>query len=228
MREADKLILALMALLLVFVVPGYFVHASPRFAGSVAGGALGVGAAFFMLVILVYPLAKHIPAVSVRIQRAISLGALLRFHIYGGVIGALLGIIHSGHKYESPIGIALVLSMLLTVLSGFVGRYYLAHVSADLGHQQESLAKMRAAYNLAAGALAGDGKPSRSFASLGVSVLPLVEGIADLEHAILAKDWMRRMLNLWIIVHVLAALVFYALLALHIWSGFYYGLRWLG
>src|SRR3546814_16748044 len=61
-----------------------------------------------------------------RTQRLVSLGGLLSFHVYAGAIGALLGIIHSGHKFQSPIGIALVIAMLTVVVTGFIGRYYLA------------------------------------------------------------------------------------------------------
>ena len=38
---------------------------------------------------------------------------------------------------------------------------------------------------------------------------------------------LKRAFSRWIVLHVAAALVFYPLLALHVWSGIYYGLRWL-
>ncbi len=52
-------------------------------------------------------------------------------------------------------------------------------------------------------------------------------GIADLEHAIEARETLKRAFSRWIVLHVASAIVLYPLLALHIWSGIYYGLRWL-
>jgi hypothetical protein len=38
------------------------------------------------------------------------------------------------------------------------------------------------------------------------------------------KRWFSRSLNL----HIFLSVILYMLLALHIWNGIYYGLRWLG
>ena len=50
--------------LLLFLVPAFVLHTSPRFAGSLAGFALGVAAATLMVALLIYPLAKY----SVRLK----------------------------------------------------------------------------------------------------------------------------------------------------------------
>lgn len=226
MSESEKLVVGLLLFLVLFLAPGYVLHVSPRFAGSLTGGILGIAAATLMVFLLVYPMAKYMPWMKRRFTGG-PLRTVLAFHVYGGAVAALLGILHSGHKYESPLGIALVLSMLTVVVSGFIGRYYLAPLADDLRHQQGSLSKLRSIYNSAAAALAGREGSQRSFASSGVSILPLVESIADLEYAIAGRQALKRTLNLWIVIHVLAAMLFYALLALHIWSGIYYGLRWL-
>src|SRR3546814_16607031 len=85
-----------------------------------------------------------------RTQRLVSLGGLLSFHVYAGAIGALLGIIHSGHKFQSPIGIALVIAMLTVVVTGFIGRYYLAQVGQELRFQQKELKVLRDRYDVLA------------------------------------------------------------------------------
>ena len=55
----------------------------------------------------------------------------------------------------------------------------------------------------------------------------LLDAIADLEYAIGARKVLKRTLSRWTVLHVGAAIVMYTLLALHIWNGIYYGLRWL-
>ena len=174
--------------------------------------------------LLVYSLIKRVAWVKAWVTRHAPLRAILSFHVYAGVIGALLGIIHSGHKFYSPLGIGLVAAMLVVVFSGFAGRYYLVQVGVDLRVQQGMLAMLRTRYDMTAQALAGAG----SFNAEETPIPGLLGGIAELEYAISARSILKRSLSRWTVLHVAAALVMYPLLALHIWSGIYYGLRWLG
>lgn len=61
----------------------------------------------------------------------------------------------------------------------------------------------------------------------GEPVPALVAAIADLEYAIGRREALKRAFSCWLVLHIGAALVFYPLLALHVWSGVYHGLRWL-
>ena len=115
--------------------------------------------------------------------------------------------------------------MLAVVLSGFVGRYYLAQVGADVRDQRLELGALRARYDrLTAEGAAGSAAVARLS---DVSVRALVAGIADLEHSIGRREALKRALSRWTVLHVAAAIALYPLLALHVWSGVYYGLRWL-
>ena len=234
MSEKEKLAVGSLVTLLLFLAPGYLLHVSPRFAGSLAGGIIGIVGALLLILLLVYPLVKHIKWLNPKVTGRISLKALLTFHIYAGIIGPILGIIHSGHKYQSPVGIALVLTMLVVVISGFVGRYYLANVFVELRQQQAMLGTLRNAYNRVATVLGGRGAAvaanntePKSGASANIPILPLVDAMADLEYAIGSRESVKRLLSGWMVVHVIAAIAMYLLLGLHIWSGIYYGLRWL-
>ena len=100
-----------------------------------------------MVSLLIYPLAKYSTRFRLWIARLVSMRALLAFHVYAGVFGAFLAILHTGHKYQSPLGIALVISMLVVVVTGFVGRYYLPQTSTDLREAQSRLATLRSAYD---------------------------------------------------------------------------------
>lgn len=75
------------------------------------------------VLLLAYSLVKRCLWVKGRVTRHASLRAILSLHVYAGVIGALLGIVHTGHKFNSPLGIALVVAMLAVVFSGVATGY---------------------------------------------------------------------------------------------------------
>ena len=247
MSETEKLTVGALFSVLVLLAPGFLLHQAPRFPGSLVGSLLGIPGASLFVLLLVYSLVKRSSWLRGRIRTYVSLGTVLSFHVYAGVAGALLGILHSGHAYRSPLGIALVGAMLTVVLSGFVGRYYLVQVGADLREQQARLGVLRTRFDRIAAegaslpqtpaAIESPGSGSRgAFALLGlgrtgapadVPLRRLVGAIADLEHAIGRRDALNRALSRWTVLHIAAALVMYSLLALHIWNGVYLGLRWL-
>jgi uncharacterized membrane protein YsdA (DUF1294 family) len=123
MGGAERAIVGAVLTMLLFLVPAFVLHTSQRFAGSLAGFSLGTIAAILMVSLLIYPLAKRSPGLRSLITRLISMRALLAFHVYAGVFGAFLAILHTGHKYQSALGVALVISMLVVVVTGLVGRY---------------------------------------------------------------------------------------------------------
>ena len=224
MSARERLAVTLLVAMVALFVPGYLLHAAPRFPGSLAGSVLGILGAVGLLLLLAYSLAKRVPW----LRRRAALGAMLSFHVYAGATGAALGILHTGHNYRSPLGIALVSDRLAVVLSGFVGRSHLVQVGADLREQQRELGALRARYDrLAAEGVAASRGGAGQLAAAGLSVRGLVAAIADLEHAIGRREALKRALSRWTVAHVAAALVMYPLLALHVWNGIYYGLRWL-
>jgi len=223
-NETEKLTVGALVSGLALVVPGFVLHVAPRFPGSFIGSVIGIAGAVLLVLLLIYSMVKRIPWLKARVMKNGRIGAILSFHIYVGVIGALLGVIHSGHRFYSPLGIGLVSAMLVVVFSGFVGRYYLVQLGTDVREQQSRLAIFRTRYDGVAGALAGG--PARTVLS-DVPLPALLGAIADLEYAIGARELLKRALSRWTVLHIAASIVMYSLLALHIWNGIYYGLRWL-
>jgi hypothetical protein len=116
--------------------------------------------------------------------------------------------------------------MLVVVFSGFAGHYYLVQMGTDLREQQSMLTVLRRRYDVVAAALISSPSPVDA-AQAEVSLPRLLGAMADLEQGIIERESLKRGLSRWIVLHIGAALVMYPLLALHIWSGIYYGLRWL-
>jgi hypothetical protein len=168
---------------------------------------------------------EYIEWLKARVTRHVSLGRLLSLHIYGGLLASLLAILHSGHKYQSALGIALVIDILIIVATGFIGRYYLGHLGTEVLHQQAMLGTLRTAYDRIALRLGA--QPASAAAAPDVAILDLVDAIADVEYSITTRDAAKRIARRWTVVQIVASIALYGLLLLHIGGGIYYGLRWL-
>ena len=246
MKNRERFIVSSIFAVLVFAWLGFLLHVSPRFAGSGLGAVFGISGAVLMLVPLVYVFVKRIPFFKERITKYVSLQTWLSIHIYTGIVGALLAIIHTGHKYASPLGIALTATMLLVVVTGFVLRYLTPFVNLDLKDKLLLLQTARGDLDSAWGVLeksvaARKGLPkapllTAGLASLGLSfasdspagqVTTLAESVADLEYSIRTHELLKRWFALSLIAHIILSVTMYVLLAAHIYSGIYFGLRWL-
>jgi len=246
MKNHERFIVISVFAVLVFAWLGFLLHVAPRFAGSGMGAVFGISGAVLMLVPLVYVCVKRLPFFKERLTKFISLQTWLSIHIYTGIVGALLALVHTGHKYTSPLGIALTATMLLVVVSGIVLRYLTPFVNLDMKDKLLLLQTARGDLDHAWGvwekfdAETNDrpDEPSLAagFASLGLSPAPdnrsglvtiLAEGVADLEYSIRTDELLRRWFSRALTVHVVVSVAFYALLAAHIASGIYFGLRWL-
>ncbi len=59
-----------------------------------------------------------------------------------------------------------------------------------------------------------------------VAVARLVGSIADVESAIEARETLKRWFSRWLRLHIVLAFALYLFLALHVWAGIHFGLRW--
>ncbi len=246
MKEREGIIVTGVLGLLLLAWLGFLVHRSPGFPGSGIGAAFGIAAAVLMLLPLAYTLAKRIPFINARITPHVSMQSLLVVHVYAGILGPLLAIIHAGHKFDSWLGITLTTVMLLVVVSGFSVRYLLTYVAHEIKDKLSLLQTARGDLDSAWGVLENSPAEMRflpkapvltaGLVSLGLDVRPggpvgevtrIAESVADLEYSVrmheFFKRWFARALNL----HIGLSVILYLLLALHIGSGIYFGLRWL-
>ncbi len=245
MKEQEKIIaLALLTLILMSWLSFAF-HSDSRFAGSYYGGLIGIAAAVLMFSTLLYVPIKRISWLKAATLRIVSMGTILRLHIYAGVLGAILALVHTGHKFQSPLGIALITIMLLVVFSGFVGRYLMTFIAEETREKRISLSKLEQRYRETALALADHPDRRelvRSFAKswflprftaaspdlqLAKDAHELSESMADLEYALRSHTAIKRMFGRWVYFHIILSVVLFVLLTMHIWGSFYFGVRWL-
>lgn len=242
MRERGDILVALLVGFVALFPLGFLVHASPRFPGSLAGGLLGITATLLMILTLPYVAAKHIDWADRLLSRFVTKPTLLAIHIYAGVLAPLLGLLHAAHKLESPLGVMLTGLLLLTVMSGFVGRYLLAELAKALRGRKSELASLKSAFlelpappSAAVDELERRGRWARYFFTPGerpVVAIPedrtaLAAVLSDTEYALRAEVATNALFAKWRLLHIATGSALYALLLLHVSAAIYYGLRWL-
>lgn len=197
---------------LVLIWLGFVIHRSPRFAGSRLGLVLGIAGAVLMTLPMLYVPVRRLPAIRKRLAPLVSVASVLKFHVATGFAGALLAILHTGHRFEHAIGIALVAMVLTISVSGYIGFELLRRLAARRGE----LTTLRT--QLQSHVAASTRNPAM--------IREVARGIADAELDVKATQRIERGLRVWRTLHVLAAVLLFALLAVHIWSALYFGVRW--
>ncbi len=251
MGDREPLVATALVLLILVVWWGGVFHVSPRFAGSPLGGALAVSGALLMLGPLVYLVIKRVKPIKAAVTRHVSMRTLLVWHVYAGLLGPLLVLLHTGHKFESLLGMSLTALTLIVVFSGSVGRYLLRQIGDDVRRKRGLLRRLYEAYDAASERFTmeperrGLIRPLRSAllraflrkskdtndpgamdVGSPVAVARLVGSIADVESAIKARETLKRWFSRWLRLHIVLAAGLYLLLVLHIWAGIHFGLRW--
>lgn len=251
MKERERLVVSGLVVLMLILWLGFLVHRSPRFAGSLGGRVLGVSGSLLMLVPLAYMIVKRIASLKKLVTRYVSMRTLLAWHIYAGIVGPILVLLHTGHKFESALGIALTAMTILVVLSGFIGRYLMSQFSQTIREKKETLPQLELAYRqtatelathpeqaavvrpfsgfltrLAASFLFSSGVTSPGVMPASARAVRLAESIADLEYAIKTHETFKDWFAIWLKFHIVISFILYGLLALHVWAGIYFGLRW--
>ena len=71
-----------------------------------------------------------------------SLRAWMSFHVFTGIVGSLLVLLHSAFLARSPMGTIASVSLWIVVLTGVVGRFIYAHVPRSVQGRELELAEL--------------------------------------------------------------------------------------
>lgn len=104
-----------------------------RPAGSL-GLAFGIAGSAMMILMLIYSLRKRTKLLG----RSLPLQNLLEFHIYLGIIGPLLILLHTSFKVQGLVAVSFW-SMVAVALSGFFGRYLYLQIPRNIQGNELSL-----------------------------------------------------------------------------------------
>ena len=246
-REPFTALLLMSFLTLVWL--GFLFHRDPRFAGSLTGGILAVLGSVLLLVPAAYSLIKRVPALKQWVTRKISFANLLTIHIYSGFIGAILVLLHTGHKFNGMVATALTAFLLIVVFSGYIGRYLLGRISKEVSEKKVLLSSLqnelgarlktvetspeeREVLELFSGFISRVvspfflGRNSKLSFPRTREVLVLSEAVADVEYALATHNLFKRAFSVWLKVHIVLSAFFYFLLFLHVLAVYFFGLRW--
>lgn len=250
MKEREPHIVGGLVVLLLILWLGFLVHRDPAFAGSFLGTMVGIAAALMLLVPFLYLIIKRTRFLRRWITRHVGMRTLLAWHIYAGVLGPILAVIHSAHRFDSILGSMILPLILITVVSGFVGRYLLNQISSEIRDKQQLLVGLRSEYSRLRASLGEDshnfltriGENMGLMASLSFSapwrrwkgengssaqLLHVIDAMSDVEFSIHAHELFRKWFKWWLRFHISLSTFVLALLVAHISAELYVGLRWL-
>lgn len=239
MKKSDPWLALFFTVFLLVLWLGFSVHRDARFAGSAAGAVFAIAGSLLLFIPLLYSVIKRIPGLKTLVTGWISFSTLLTIHIYSGFIGAILVVVHTGHKFDGILATTLTALLLIVVFSGYTGHYLLGRISKDVSEQKTLLAGLESQYARQVVELHSQpeekkrlslftGFFSRLFApAAGGDVFRLAESIADVEYSLSTHALFKRIFSAWLKIHIGLSLFFYLLLAAHIGGAFYFGLRWL-
>ncbi len=212
-----------LALVVVVVITGLYAGFVKSVGVPAASGLLGhsLGIVGFVLMLMtetLYSLRKramHRPRGSMR--------AWLQFHIFTGIVGSYLVVLHSAWSFNGLAG-ALTVMVVVVVISGFIGRYiYTATprtadgivIEAQVLQLQLEAARQEVAHPALAGtaiALAVAGRPDPAPA----------RRLRELERQMAALRWARRALATWHAIHIPLGMALFVLAIAHIAGAIYY------
>ncbi len=138
-----------LALLAWFMIEGYSYYSTPyierphhedyrslRPAGT-TGLLFGYAGSAMMILMLIYSMRKRTRLLG----RSISLQSLLDFHIYLGVIGPLLIVLHTSFKVQGLVAVSFW-SMVAVAASGYFGRYLYLQIPRNIQGSELTLQEM--------------------------------------------------------------------------------------
>ena len=230
---------------IVFIGTLIFFLAFPLegFSGNIVGHFLGIIGTLLMLATLIYVYRK-------RILKRKGKANPLNPHIYFGLIGGILVVGHSGSKSASLIGVLVFVGMLLTVISGVVGRVLFVKLNrsikeqkSDVGTLEESLKTLKRELdphfclkelNLLedtdsaedAGTDAGTRRDAQ-FSEKCVKFRELAESLAEREERLQLYAHTKTLFTFWNTIHIASTWFLFAMATVHVATTWYYGLRWI-
>jgi len=166
--------------------------------GGTYGHSFGVIGSALMIVMLLYSVRKR----ARPLRRAGAVGAWLDFHIFCGIVGPLLVILHSSFKVQGLVALSFW-SMIAVALSGVVGRYLYRQIPRTRTGDELTLSEVEA--ELRALTVAQDELPPA-----------LVKRREWLRDRIARWQRLQELFHHWHVFHKPFAVIMYVFMAVHV------------
>jgi hypothetical protein len=212
-RSNHELWMALLAILLISML--YFMVSMLWQSVPAASGFFGhmIGVVGFLLMLAtetLYSLRKRS-----RHARWGRMASWLDFHIFTGIVGPYMVLLHSSWKYNGLAGVTMLLTVVV-VASGFIGRYIYTSIPRSMdGAEVEAEAVQREISAIQARMAALGPAQTRQLKKLQQRQNTLRRQVGSLAAA-------RRMMSLWHTVHIPIGIALFSAAFFHIIAAFYY------
>jgi hypothetical protein len=148
-----------------------------------------------------------------------TLRSWLQFHIFTGIVGPYLVVLHSAWTFRGLAGVSTLLTIVV-VLSGFIGRYIYTAVPRTAEGVQVEARQLEGQIAEAQAALARSA--SMAGAEARTSLAADQRRLRSLERQLGAMRWSRRMLATWHTVHIPLGMVLFVTALVHAGAAMYY------
>lgn len=203
--------------------------------GGTLGRSFGIVGAGLMTIMLLYSVRKR----ARPLRKAGPLSVWLDFHIFCGVVGPLLVVLHSSFKVQGLVALSFW-SMIAVALSGVLGRYLYLQIPRTRAGDERTLADVERESAELSARLVELGMPAETLAELesiaaipgawqrrarlraferrhgGRELVDVIERKARLHRRILRWHRMQEVFHHWHVFHKPFAIVMYLFLIVHI------------
>ena len=232
MNSQERTIVSSLVVLMILLWLGFVWHRDPAFPGSFIGFGVGLSASVLMLIPLVYMTIKRNKSLKKVVTKHIAMPTLLRIHIYAGVLGPILALIHSAHRFDSATGVSLISSNVkekkrqVNELHVALSNAKQALKDAVCDDRYSTFAQTSARHIPYITLNVPTSAQSKLFKQES-QVLSIIDTISDVEYSILIHDTAKVWFARWLKFHIVISMTLYVVLFFHIFSEVYFGLRWL-
>lgn len=215
-RELWAALAAVVAITLVYLFVAINWAAVPA-ASSLFGHSIGIAGFIMML------MTESLYSIRKRMRKAHwgRMSVWLQFHIFTGLVGPFMVLLHSSWKFNGLAGIVTLLTLVI-VVSGFVGRYIYTSIPRTLDGVEIETGELEAEIAVLEAEIEKSGKSKSMGKTEGVHLKRLVKRKKAIQRQISSLAFSRKMLALWHTVHIPVGLVLFSAAFIHILAAIYY------
>ena len=180
-------------------------------ASGLFGHLLGViGFILMLMTETLYTLRKR-----TRLARWGRMSSWLQFHIFTGIVGPFMVLVHSSWKFNGLAGIAILLTVII-VISGFIGRYIFTSIPRTVdGIEIETSELEKQITRL-------ENEIHARTVSRSREIKRLVQEQKRLKSQVQSLVNTRRLMSIWHTIHIPIGLVLFTVAFVHAIAAFYY------
>jgi len=219
-RELWYALAAIVFITLAYIIVSIVFRGIPA-AFSFYGHTMGIlGFLLMLMTETLYTLRKR-----TRSARWGRMASWLEFHIFTGLVGPYIVLLHSAWKFNGVAGVVMLFTVLI-VVSGFIGRYIYTSIPRGPGGEEVSIDQMEALIQRIED---GVMRMEKSEAASTVVVAGRTKALKELrarrdrlKKEMRRVNTARRLFSLWHTIHIPLGLSLFALAFFHIGAAIYY------